>query len=77
MNTTARTSDAAFDYMSNHTLRLRRKINDSPQVEGLKLPLEGCVGTFNRLQITCEDRYLQRACLRPVVWYRFKGEPAH
>ena len=37
-------SHAAFGYMSNYTLRLRRKTKYSPQVEGVKPPSEGCAG---------------------------------
>ena len=37
-------SHAAFGYMSNYTLRLGRKTKNSPQVEGVKMPSEGCVG---------------------------------
>ena len=46
LNTTASASHAAFGYMSNYTLRLRRKTNYSPQVEGVKMPSEGCAGAF-------------------------------
>ena len=33
--------------MSNYTLRLRRKTNYTPQVEGVKMPSEGGAGGFN------------------------------
>ena len=33
--------------MSNYTLRLRRKTKYSPQVEGVRLLSEGCVGASN------------------------------
>ena len=36
----------ADGYMGKYTLRLHRKTKYSPQVEGVKLPSEGCAGVF-------------------------------
>ena len=41
--------------MSNYTLRLRRKTKYSPEVEGVKLPSEGCAGAFKTAGLFLSD----------------------